>query len=299
MPRSHVESVSKPRRPFLPSKIGIRKLLTVYVFSGDLSYAQGFGYGWEVYMDMMNPLIANMPYMVVEGFATFPLHCLSISPRHLGQALSPSSKAKAWKAIQNKRCFKLMTLCLPISVFVGYIVPERVVVLCWWWASSTGTMRGTSLVLETDTAFWTPRTLAVNAGLLLQNASQCPTRLTRNIGEPSAIATALLRHLKGSLCTSQPSFCSPLKLQEVPKEHDQEPHCMCIMKQALLLCLVGPTLIRHVRAADQFCIFLHCSWKGQSLLKLLQHSQPHEPLGHEKAELSYWQVLAWCRYAFG
>lgn len=37
------------------------------LFAGDLSYAQGFGYAWEVYMDMMQPLISSMPYMVVEG----------------------------------------------------------------------------------------------------------------------------------------------------------------------------------------------------------------------------------------
>jgi hypothetical protein len=42
--------------------------------AGDLSYAQGFGYGWEVYQDMMAPLIANMPYMVVEGYHSHHLH---------------------------------------------------------------------------------------------------------------------------------------------------------------------------------------------------------------------------------
>jgi hypothetical protein len=40
---------------------------SLLIHNGDLSYAQGFEYGWEVYQDMMAPLIANMPYMVVEG----------------------------------------------------------------------------------------------------------------------------------------------------------------------------------------------------------------------------------------
>lgn len=35
--------------------------------AGDISYANGFSYAWEVYSDQMTPLTANMPYMVTEG----------------------------------------------------------------------------------------------------------------------------------------------------------------------------------------------------------------------------------------
>ncbi len=35
--------------------------------AGDISYANGFEYAWEVYHDQIAPLVGNMPYMVVEG----------------------------------------------------------------------------------------------------------------------------------------------------------------------------------------------------------------------------------------
>ena len=33
---------------------------------------RGFGYGWEVFMDMMAPLMHRAPYMVTQGAATLP-----------------------------------------------------------------------------------------------------------------------------------------------------------------------------------------------------------------------------------
>lgn len=40
---------------------------TLLVHNGDISYAQGFTYGWDVYWDMMQPLISHIPYMAVQG----------------------------------------------------------------------------------------------------------------------------------------------------------------------------------------------------------------------------------------
>ncbi|KAL3138574.1 hypothetical protein ABBQ32_006345 [Trebouxia sp. C0010 RCD-2024] len=40
---------------------------TMLVHNGDISYAQGFTYGWDVYWDMMQPLISHLPYMATQG----------------------------------------------------------------------------------------------------------------------------------------------------------------------------------------------------------------------------------------
>ena len=40
---------------------------TSCVMGEDLLACRGFGYGWEVFMDMMAPLIRRAPYMLSPG----------------------------------------------------------------------------------------------------------------------------------------------------------------------------------------------------------------------------------------
>ena len=30
-------------------------------------WLQGFGYGWDVYMDQVQPVVSQVPFMVVQG----------------------------------------------------------------------------------------------------------------------------------------------------------------------------------------------------------------------------------------
>ncbi len=40
---------------------------TLVVHNGDVSYAEGFVYGWDVFMHMMAPIIQRAPYMLTPG----------------------------------------------------------------------------------------------------------------------------------------------------------------------------------------------------------------------------------------
>ncbi|CAL8470701.1 g10243 [Coccomyxa elongata] len=40
---------------------------TLIVHNGDVSYAEGFVYGWNLFMDMMGPLVQQAPYMLTPG----------------------------------------------------------------------------------------------------------------------------------------------------------------------------------------------------------------------------------------
>ena len=40
---------------------------TLVVHNGDVSYAEGNVYGWDVFMHMMGPVISRAPYMLSPG----------------------------------------------------------------------------------------------------------------------------------------------------------------------------------------------------------------------------------------
>lgn len=40
---------------------------TLVVHDGDVSYAEGFVYGWDVFMHMMGPIVHRAPYMLTPG----------------------------------------------------------------------------------------------------------------------------------------------------------------------------------------------------------------------------------------
>ena len=40
---------------------------TLVVHNGDVSYAEGFVYGWDLFMHMMAPIIQGAPYMLTPG----------------------------------------------------------------------------------------------------------------------------------------------------------------------------------------------------------------------------------------
>ena len=40
---------------------------TLVVHNGDVSYAEGFVYGWDVFMHMMGPIVSRAPYMLTPG----------------------------------------------------------------------------------------------------------------------------------------------------------------------------------------------------------------------------------------
>lgn len=40
---------------------------SLFLLNGDISYAQGFAYGWDVYMDQVQPVVSKVPFMVVQG----------------------------------------------------------------------------------------------------------------------------------------------------------------------------------------------------------------------------------------
>ena len=47
---------------------------TLVVHNGDVSYAEGFVYGWDVFMHMMAPIIQRAPYMLTPGKPSLSAH---------------------------------------------------------------------------------------------------------------------------------------------------------------------------------------------------------------------------------